>query len=122
VRTHLQRLVTSGLVLAYLADEAGVPRSTVYGIWRGAGRTAPATAAALLALRPLRVADVLPTEVRDCDALTAGAGRAGHRAAVAGLDLHRDSAQRLAERLGVSARTVQRWRAAQAAATETRGA
>jgi len=122
VRAHLQRLVGSGLVLAYLADEAGVPRRTVYGIWHGTRRTAPATAASLLALRPLRVADALPAAVREGDALAASAERTSRRTGVAGLDLHRQSARQVAEQLGVSARTVQRWRAAQAVAGESRSA
>jgi hypothetical protein len=114
---HLQRLVASGLVLGYLADEAGIPRRTVYGIWHGRRRTAPPTAAALLALRPLRVADALPTSIRERDALDASRnGPARRRAAtVHDLDLHRHSARDIAQQLGVSSRTVQRWRTAQAA-------
>lgn len=122
VREHLRRLVDSGLVLAYLADEAGIPRRTVYGIWHGTRRTAPATAASLLALRPLRIANSLPAEVRERDALATSAERTSRRTAVAGLDLHRESARQVAERLGVSARTVQRWRAAQAVGGESRSA
>lgn len=114
-RAHLQRLVASGLVLGYLADEAGVPRRTIYAIWHGTKRTAPATAAALLALRPLDVAEVLPLPVRELDALADTAGdRAGRRRAVAGLDLHARSAREVAAELGVSARTVVRWRAVEA--------
>lgn len=122
VRAHLQQLVASGLVLAFLADEAGIPRRTVYGIWHGTRRTAPATAASLLALRPLRIAEALPTGVRERDALAASTGRTRRRTAVAGLDLYRESAGQVAKRLGVSARTVQRWRAARAAAGESRSA
>ena len=113
VRAHLQALVESGLVLAYLADEAGLPRSTVYGIWRRAvARTSPANAAALLTLRPLEVAAALPVEVALADATGAGS-RPGRRQVVASLDLHRRSAAEAAAALGVSARTVERWRAMQ---------
>ena len=117
VRAHLQRLVGCGLVLGYLADEAGIPRRTVYGIWHGRRRTAPSTAAALLALRPLRVADALPSSIRQRDVLDAsGSGPVRRRAAtVHDFDLHRHSAREVAEQLGVSSRTVQRWRTAQAA-------
>lgn len=123
VRAHLQRLVASGLVLGYLADEAGVPRRTVYGLWHGRPRTAPATAAALLALRPLRVADTLPTPVRELDALADSRGsRPRRRRAIGDVDLHRQPARQAAEQLGVSARTLQRWRAAQDADAATRSA
>ncbi len=124
VRAHLQRLVASGLVLGYLADEAGVPRRTVYGLWHGRRpRTAPATAAALLALRPLRVADALPTPVRELDALADSRGsRSRRRRAIGGLDLQRQPARQVAEQLGVSARTLQRWRAAQGADAANRSA
>jgi Homeodomain-like domain len=102
--------------LGYLADEAGIPRRTVYGIWHGSLRTSPQIAAALLALRPLRVADALPTPIRQRDAVAAsGWGPAQRRAALHDLDLRRHSAREVAEQLGVSPRTVQRWRAAQAA-------
>ena len=41
----------------------------MYGLWHGRKWTSPATAAALLALRPLQVAAVLPLPVRQLDAL-----------------------------------------------------
>jgi hypothetical protein len=114
VRAHLQRLVASGLVLGCLADEAGVPRRTVYGLWHGRRRTAPAMAAALLALRPLQVAAVLPLQVRELEALAEVRGsRPGRRRAVEGLDLDGRTAREAAAQLGVSARTVSRWRATQ---------
>lgn len=114
VRAHLQRLVASGLVLGYLADEAGVPRRTVYGLWHGGGRTSPATAAALLGLRPLGVAAVLPLPVRQLEALAEVRGsRPGRRRAVDGLELRHRSVREAAEQLGVSPRTVSRWRTAQ---------
>jgi hypothetical protein len=114
VRAHLQRLVASGLVLGYLADEAGVPRGTVYGLWHGRGRTSPATAAALLALRPLRVAAVLPLPVRELEALAEVRGsRPGRGRVVGGLDLDGRTAREAAAELGVSPRTVFRWRATQ---------
>ena len=114
VRAHLQRLVATGLVLAYLADEAGVPRRTVYGLWHGTKRTSPATATALLALRPLNAAEVLPVHVREVEALADSRGdRAHRRRAVQRLDLRSRSARDAATQLGVSTRTVQRWRSAQ---------
>jgi hypothetical protein len=115
VRAHLQRLVASGLVLGYLADEAGVPRRTVYGLWHGRGRTSPATAAALLGpLRPLRVAAVLPLPVRELEALAEVRGsRPGRGRVVGGLDLDGRTAREVAAELGVSPRTVFRWRATQ---------
>lgn len=122
MRAHLQRLVASGLVLGYLADEAGVPRRTVYGLWHGRRRTSPAAAAALLALRPLRVAAVLPLAVRELDALAEARGdRTGRRRAVDGLDLVGRTAQEAAAELGISARTVSRWRATQAASAADTG-
>ncbi len=121
VRAHLRALVASGLVLGHLADEAGVPRRTVYGVWHGAGSTAPGTAAALLGLRPLRVAAALPARVRELDALAEARGdRAARRRAVDGLDLAGPPAVAAAG-LGVSRRTVHRWRAAQAAADQVDG-
>jgi hypothetical protein len=118
VRAHLQRLVGSGLVLGYLADEAGIPRRTVYAIWHSSRRTSPHTAAALLALRPLGVADALPTLIRRRDAIAAsGGGPARRRAVLHDVDLDKHSAREVAEQLGVSPRTVQRWRTAQAATT-----
>jgi hypothetical protein len=42
VQAHLTRLVDSGLLLAHIADEAGVPRSTARRVWQGAARTSPA--------------------------------------------------------------------------------
>ena len=115
VRAHLQQLVGSGPVLGYLADEAGVPRRSVYRIWHCTGRIAPATAAALLALRPLLTGAVLPAAVRDRDALDAAgvSVRLRRTAGTRELDLWRRSAGELAAELGVSVRTVQRWRAAQ---------
>jgi hypothetical protein len=110
VRAHLRRLVNSGLVLAHLADEAGVPRRTVYGLWHGVRATSPETAAALLALRPLEVEALLPARVVLADAAHNPAKR---RSAVANLDLRRDAAVRTANAIGVSSRTVERWRAAQ---------
>ena len=105
----------SGLVLAYLADEAGIPRRTVYGIWHGARRTSPETAAALLGLRPLAVADALPVTVRELDTLdAAGVNRRRRAAAGRDLDLRRRTVGAAAAELGVSRRTVQRWRSAQA--------
>ena len=121
MRAHLRLLVASGLVLGHLADEAGVPRRTVYGVWHGAGSTAPATAAALLALRPLRVAAALPARVRQLDALAEARGdRAARRRAVTGLDLDRPAAAAAA--LGVSRRTVHRWRPAQTTTDQAGGA
>ena len=122
VRAHLQRLVASGLVLGYLADEAGVPRRTVYGLWHGGGRTSPATAAALLGLRPLGVAAVLPLPVRQLEALAEARGSwPGRRRAVDGLELRHRSVREAAEQLGVSPRTVSRWRAAQSKNVATDG-
>lgn len=111
VRAHLRTLAGSGLVLGYLDDEAGVPRGTVYRIWRGAARTSAGVADRLLALRPLDPAAALPTPVRLADAR----GPVARRAAAGDLlDPNGGSAAVAAARLGVSRRTAARWRARQA--------
>ncbi len=111
VRAHLQRLVDSGLILAHLADEARVPRRTVYGLWRRSHHTTHRrTADALLALRPLEIEALLPARVVLADRAD---GRSKRRSAVEGLDLRRGGAARIANALGVSVRTVERWRALQ---------
>lgn len=114
VGEHLQRLVDSGLVLAYLADEAGsrAARCTGSGTAPG-GLTGDGGGAARAA--PAGVCDALPSGVRDRDSLnvTGGNPRRQRSAAVADLDLRRRPLRELASGLAVSARTVQRWRSAQ---------
>ena len=90
-------------------------------MWHGAGSTSAATAPALLALRPLRVAAALPARVRQLDALAEARGdRAARRRAVDGLD-RAGSPAVAAAGLGVSRRTVHRWRAAQTTADQAGG-
>lgn len=118
VRAHLVELVGSGLLLACVADEAGVPRSTARRLWSGAGSTSAETADRLLAVRPLAIEAHLPRRVRLADAAPA-AGRpaavAGPpvREAMSGADLRAASARETAALVGVSVRTVVRWRARQ---------
>ena len=123
MRAHLRRLVASGLVLGHLADEAGVPRSTAYAIWRGTRRTNREAAAALLALRPLRVADALPERVRERDAL-ADALRSESATATRSPSwiCPAPGSNGSAAQLGVTPRTVTRWRAAQADGPDWRSA
>jgi len=111
VHAHLARLIDSGLLLAYVADEAGVPRSTARRVWQGAARTSPETAARLLAIHPLDVDAHLPRHVRLAD--TARPGRRPSPPNTAGVlaDLTAGSARDTAAMVGVSPRTVGRWRA-----------
>lgn len=110
VQAHLTRLVDSGLLLAYIADEAAVPRSTARRVWHGAARTSPETAARLLTVRPLDVDAHLPRHVRLADTARPGR-RATPPSTARGLaDLTAGSARDTAALLGVSPRTVGRWR------------
>lgn len=111
VRAHLQRLVASGLLQSYLADEAGVPRTTVHDLLHSSRRISAPIAEALLALRPLDVEAALPARVALADSTGSRSGRSG---VVAGLDLQTGSVRDAAAALGVSTRTVERWRARQA--------